>query len=241
MTARSSLFGLINRFDTGQDVPVYRTALAVVGGVAAGSMMLNLVLGATIAVLVPNRQVELRLVTFSPAKDAVVEISTLTQRSPAWPKAEEAWVRQYIQVREGVLPDRELMTQRTQPPSPNGGHPGGWLARRSTKQVYDAWKLRHEAFIRAALERGITRMIEIEDPVERPAGPGSSVYTVTFRTTDTEQGVSAPSRRWRVTLRVGYAGQVKRQAEELVQSDLVDEIFGFTVLSYEIAEISRGT
>ncbi len=218
--------------DSGQDVPVLAKALRVIGVVAMGSIGLNLVLGGVIASMMPLREVVPYFLEISPAVDATVRLVKASQTSELdWARAERAWVRQYVEVAESVVADGVVMAERVRPPG--NGNRGGWLARRSTGPVYQAWRVRMEQFVKGALQRRLTRVVAIEEPIEQPA-PG--VYTISFRTHDSEAGREGPPQRWRVTLRVAYAQQVELK-DEPEKSSMVDEIFGFTVVGYEYAKL----
>lgn len=218
--------------DSGQDVPVLAKALRVVGVVTMGSIGLNLVLVGVVVSLLPLREVVPYFLEISPAVDATVRLVKASQESELdWARAERAWARQYVEIAEGVVPDNAVMAERVRAPGP--GNRGGWLARRSTGPVYQAWRTRMEQFVNGALQRRLTRVVTIEEPIERPA-PG--VYTISFRTHDSEAGREGLPQRWRVTLRVAYAQRVELKHEP-EKSSMVDEIFGFTVVGYEYARL----
>lgn len=228
------LEGVVDGVDTGRDAPAFRVALLV-------SVACNLVLGAVVCVLTgilvmlfPLKEKVPWLLTLHDAKDAVVEVQPVQMRSTAMLRAEEAWVRSYVLARESVVRDPQEMAERVR--KPGQGDPGGFIARRSSPQVFESFLARQEDFIRQALARGVSREVTLEDPVENP---GSGLWTVTLRVEERDRGRVLASSRWRVRIRVAFVGYEAQARSFSLQQDerWLAELFGFKVVQYDPAQI----
>ncbi len=210
--------------DTGHS----QRALVLVARLLAGYSVLVTVavilLALAVSKLVPLQKPFPYLVTLSPKVDAVVSVEPLSRRAQGWEMAERAWIAEYVRKREGIEPDREVMRLRVQP--------GGWVATRSTGEVWNEFRQRNQKLIVRALDRSATRRVTVDglsqiDP---------HLWTVDFTVRDFEKGQELQTLPLRTLVRVAYR-TVEFDAVTFSNGDVpVEEIeraFGFVVVQYE--------
>ncbi|WP_211111982.1 VirB8/TrbF family protein [Azospirillum aestuarii] len=220
-----------DKHDSGDGIGVVGWVARLLGILLCLSMALNITLGQALVRLTPLKEKIPYAITVAPAMDAVVEAAPLRRQTTSFAVTERAWVAQYVRIREGVVADEGLMKVRMRPTD-------GWVARRSTTEVYEGFRARNQKLVIQALARGAERAVKIESI--NLASPG--LYYVDFTVRDTEKGMELGTQSLRVLLRIGYPELVELdgtivEGEGLLPQDS-DLAFGFRVIQYDLSRRS---
>lgn len=228
--------GVISAADAARTYPTghaYRAqaiALRIVTAIALLLAAGNVAQALAIAKLVPSLRLVPLFLTTEPEQRTVVRIQPAVRDGTIVEQLEHGWVREYVIKAESVVPDPRVMTPVVQPGS-------GWIARRSTTEVYAAYRAGNEQYIRQALGERISRTVELDDPVRLPQA--GRVYQVDFVAVEaTADGREIGRRSLRAVLAVEYRATEASLAE--YRGGNLDNPIGFFVTSYNRSGRAEG-
>ena len=209
-------------YSTGHAYRAQAVALRVVTGCLLLSLSANVATGLAVVQLVPSLRLVPLFLSVEPEQRTVVRIEPAIRDGTIPGQLEHGWVREFVLKAESVVPDSRLMLSIVQPAS-------GWLARRSTPEVYGAFRTANERYIRDAIAEQVTRTVALDDPVRLPQ-PGR-VYQVDYTAVETAaDGRELSRRRLRAVLSVEYRATEASLSE--YRAGNVENPLGFTVTSY---------
>lgn len=185
------------------------------------SMMINVGLALVIFRMFPLNKLEPFLLTVHPATEQVVEIESLRKNGEGIQILERAWVRQYVEYRETILPNSATMQQRA----------GTWVSRRSTNTVFERFRRTNLGTVKDAIARQVSRNVVV-GAVTRTA---PQAYVVEFSTEDFDRDGNSLRKKvkWRAVVEVLYSAfDVKRRTYEFGKAD---NPLGFKVIKYALS------
>lgn len=210
-------------FDTGHAYRGLAITTRILSCITVFQMVVILVLGLTIWSMQPLVRIEPYFLQVEPESKSVVRVQPMERDATLVDQLEIGWVRDYVRMREEVLPDAPLMTRRARPFD-------GWVARRSTDAVYAGYRQDNETFMRDAIRERVTRRVVLDDPVRLPAK--GRLYQVDYVAIEQDPTNGERSRRLlRATLEVTYR-PITVSDQEFHAADNEANPFGFTVVSY---------
>lgn len=199
---------------------------AIVTRILAAALLLALSAVVALAIAVSQLVPSLRLVplflSIEPEQKTVVRVQPAVQDATIIDQLEHGWVRQYVIKSERVVPDASQMLPIVQPVD-------GWIARRSSVDVYAGFRSRNERYIRQAIAETVAREVRLDDPIRLPQ-PGR-VYQVDFVSIEkTAEGQEIARHQLRAVLTVEYRATEASLAE--LRSGSLESPLGFVVVSY---------
>lgn len=191
-------------------------AFAIVSAVA---LCVNLVLLVAIVHLIPLKRVEPFLLTFQSRDEQVVRIRPLAKNMSAEDIISEAMIRQYVLLRNTMIPDVEEMTFRWGPDGPIR-----WM---SSAQVYNQFAKTVKDWLARIKLEGLTREVRIESVVRN-----QNIWLVYIITRDMLPEAEEPAiSRWRIRLSIKYFAKDQREVKYI---DRLKNPLGFAVDGYGI-------
>lgn len=191
-------------------------AFAIVSAVA---LCVNLVLLVAIVHLMPLKRVEPFLLTFQSRDEQVVRIRPLAKNMSAEDIISEAMIRQYVLLRNTMIPDVEEMTFRWGPDGPIR-----WM---SSAQVYNQFAKTVKDWLARIKLEGLTREVRIESVVRN-----QNIWLVYIITRDMLPEAEEPAiSRWRIRLSIKYFAKDQREVKYI---DRLKNPLGFAVDGYGI-------
>ena len=191
-------------------------AFAIVSAVA---LCVNLVLLVAIVHLMPLKRVEPFLLTFQSRDEHVVRIRPLAKNMSAEDIISEAMIRQYVLLRNTMIPDVEEMTFRWGPDGPIR-----WM---SSAQVYNQFAKTVKDWLARIKLEGLTREVRIESVVRN-----QNIWLVYIITRDMLPEAEEPAiSRWRIRLSIKYFAKDQREVKYI---DRLKNPLGFAVDGYGI-------
>ncbi len=191
-------------------------AFAIVSAVA---LCVNLVLLVAIVHLMPLKRVEPFLLTFQSRDEQVVRIRPLAKNMSAEDIISEAMIRQYVLLRNTMIPDVDEMTFRWGPDGPIR-----WM---SSAQVYNQFAKTVKDWLARVKLEGLTREVRIESVVRN-----QNIWLVYIITRDMLPEAEEPAiSRWRIRLSIKYFAKDQREVKYI---DRLKNPLGFAVDGYGI-------
>lgn len=209
-------------YPTGHAYRAQAVALRIVAGALILALACNVAGLLVILQLIPGLKLMPLFLAIEPEERTVVRIEPAVRDGTILGQLEHGWVREFVAKAETVLPDTRLMLPVVQPGS-------GWLARRSTPEVYTAYRTANERYVRDAIAEQVTRIVVLDDPVRLPQQ--GRVYQVDFTAVETAaDGHELARRRLRAVLAIEFRATEASLAE--YRGGNLENPLGFTVVSY---------
>lgn len=209
-------------YPTGHAYRAQAIALRIMTAALMLSLAANVASALAITQLVPSLRLVPLFLTTEPEQRTVVRIQPAVRNGTVLEELEHGWVRQFVIKAETALPDPHLMQPVVRPGS-------GWIATRSTNDVYISWRASNEQYIKGAIANHVTRSVVLDDPVRLPQ-PGR-VYQVDFVSVETAaDGHELARHRLRALLSVTY--RTTEASLAAYRGGNLDNPIGFMVTSY---------
>ena len=177
---------------------------------------LCVILASVLQSVFPLVRVQPMLLTTDSQERQIVKVEPFSQGTPGFELMTQVLCKEYVEIRNSIVRDGKVMGGRWAP--------NGYIWRRTSPQMYDAFAKEMRDVLKEADRRGITRSVRIlADPIK----VDEHFYQIEFETIDTE-GTTENRQKWMASLVVDYRPQ-KVEFQERFMNPL-----GFTVTGYSV-------
>jgi hypothetical protein len=236
------------RFDTGSDARRYGWAAYVLGTLAIAEMGVILIQQATIWEMMPLKQYVPYVVTVGTDSAALADVRPLQFGMPGFRAMTVTWIADYV-MKRNTITSNPLVMERI------ASGDVGFVALRSTEDVYKAWANASRPFVKKAMKAGLERVARItainaleQDTPDGVAPPLPWSYIVEYEIADSLPAQEATPdgavrqvverRFYRATLSVSFKNRGKIAITDLYDPDRSNAV-GFTVFKIDEVEVKK--